>query len=60
MALDDAETFGNFYTSISPSALRDVVVTEEDLSRVQANAPKWVRPPPPPPPPSRWAGNPRP
>lgn len=56
MALDDAETFGNFYTSISPSALRDVVVTEEDLSRVQANAPKWVRPPPP----SRWAGNPRP
>ncbi|XP_019738899.1 supervillin-like isoform X2 [Hippocampus comes] len=40
MALDDDETFGSFFASVSPSALRDVLVTEEDLSHVQANAPK--------------------
>ncbi|XP_061665830.1 supervillin isoform X2 [Syngnathoides biaculeatus] len=40
MTLDDDETFGNFYKSISPSALRDMIVTDEDLSQIQANAPK--------------------
>ncbi|GLD62946.1 supervillin-like protein [Lates japonicus] len=42
MTLDDEETFGNFYKSISPSTLQDstVVVTEEDLSQIQANTPK--------------------
>ncbi|XP_061561650.1 supervillin [Phycodurus eques] len=40
MTLDDDETFGNFYKSISPSALQDVIVTEEDLSQIHANTPK--------------------
>nr|XP_057917497.1 supervillin isoform X3 [Doryrhamphus excisus] len=40
MTLDDEETFGNFYRSISPSFLRDVIVSEEDLSHVQAHTPK--------------------
>uniref|UniRef100_A0A4W6E3M6 Supervillin d n=1 Tax=Lates calcarifer TaxID=8187 RepID=A0A4W6E3M6_LATCA len=42
MTLDDEETFGNFYKSISPSTLQDstVVVTEEDLGQIQANTPK--------------------
>ncbi|XP_042363517.1 supervillin [Plectropomus leopardus] len=42
MTLDDDETFGNFYRSVSPSTLQDssVVVTEEDLSQIQANTPK--------------------
>ncbi|KAM9816987.1 supervillin-like [Neosynchiropus ocellatus] len=41
MTLDDEETFGNFYRSISPSTLKDpdVVVTEEDLSQIQASTP---------------------
>lgn len=44
MTLDDEETFGNFYKSVSPSALQDsgVVVTEEDLSQIQADTPKLV------------------
>ncbi|XP_049614966.1 supervillin [Syngnathus scovelli] len=40
MTLDDHETFGNFYRSISPSAFQDVSVTEEDLSQIQSNTPK--------------------
>ncbi|XP_054618789.1 supervillin isoform X2 [Dunckerocampus dactyliophorus] len=40
MTLDDEETFGNFYKLISPSALRDIIVTEEDLSQIQADTPK--------------------
>ncbi|XP_051925286.1 supervillin [Hippocampus zosterae] len=40
MALDDDETFGSFFASVSLSAPRDAVVTQEDLSRVRADAPK--------------------
>ncbi|XP_057681677.1 supervillin isoform X2 [Corythoichthys intestinalis] len=40
MTLDDDETFGNFYKSVSPSVFQDVVVTEEDLSKILANTPK--------------------
>ncbi|KAM7370803.1 hypothetical protein PAMP_010323 [Pampus punctatissimus] len=42
MTLDDDETFGSFYKSASPSVLQDssVVLTEEDLSLIQANTPK--------------------
>uniref|UniRef100_A0AAQ6AMU8 HP domain-containing protein n=1 Tax=Amphiprion ocellaris TaxID=80972 RepID=A0AAQ6AMU8_AMPOC len=42
MTLDDDETFGNFYKSISPSTLQDssVVVTEEAFSQIQADTPK--------------------
>ncbi|CAJ1081059.1 supervillin isoform X1 [Xyrichtys novacula] len=42
MTLDDEETFGNFYKPVSPSTLQDssVVLTEEDLSQIQANTPK--------------------
>ncbi|XP_077358614.1 supervillin isoform X2 [Festucalex cinctus] len=40
MTLDDDETFGNFYRSVSPSAFQDVIVTQEDLSQIQANTPK--------------------
>ncbi|XP_059180038.1 supervillin [Centropristis striata] len=42
MTLDDDETFGNFYRSVSPSALQDsgVVLTEEDLSQIQTETPK--------------------
>ncbi|KAM6963474.1 supervillin-like [Tautogolabrus adspersus] len=42
MTLDDEETFGNFYKSVSPSTLQDssMVLTEEDLSQIQANTPK--------------------
>nr|XP_046232805.1 supervillin [Scatophagus argus] len=42
MTLDDEETFGNFYRSVSPSMLQDssVVLTEEDLSQIQADTPK--------------------
>ncbi|KAM8877906.1 supervillin [Synchiropus picturatus] len=41
MTLDDEETFRNFYKSISPSTLKDpdVVVTEEDLSQIEASTP---------------------
>lgn len=44
MTLDDDETFGNFYKSISPSCPQDpsVVVTEEDLSQIQTNTPMLV------------------
>lgn len=44
MTLDDEETFGNFYKSVSPSTLQNssVVMTEEDLSDIQADTPKWV------------------
>lgn len=43
MTLDDDETFGSFYKSASPSTLdSSVVVTEEDLSQIQANTPKLV------------------
>ncbi|KAM8837455.1 supervillin isoform 2-T2 [Spinachia spinachia] len=42
MTLDDEETFGNFYKSMSPSTLQDsgVVLTEEDLSQISADSPK--------------------
>uniref|UniRef100_A0A8D0CW01 Supervillin d n=1 Tax=Sander lucioperca TaxID=283035 RepID=A0A8D0CW01_SANLU len=42
MTLDDDETFGNFYKSVSPSTPLDssVVMTEEDLSQIQADTPK--------------------
>lgn len=42
MTLDDEETFGNFYKPVSPSTLLDssVILTEEDLSQVQATTPK--------------------
>ncbi|XP_070782834.1 supervillin [Enoplosus armatus] len=42
MTLDDEETFGNFYKSVSPSTLQDssVVLTEEDFSQIQADTPK--------------------
>lgn len=42
MTLDDDETFGNFYRSVSPSSLQDssVVLTEDDLSQIQADTPK--------------------
>uniref|UniRef100_A0A674MLJ7 Supervillin d n=1 Tax=Takifugu rubripes TaxID=31033 RepID=A0A674MLJ7_TAKRU len=41
MTLDDEETFGNFYKSISPSALQDsaLILTEDDLSQIQSNSP---------------------
>lgn len=44
MTLDDEETFGNFYKSVSPSMLQDssVILTEEDLSQIQTNTPKLV------------------
>lgn len=44
MTLDDDETFGNFYRSVSPSSLQDssVVLTEDDLSQIQADTPKLV------------------
>ena len=44
MTLDDEETFGNFYKSVSPTTLLDssVVLTEEDLSQIQPDTPKLV------------------
>lgn len=44
MTLDDEETFGNFYKSISPSALQDsaLILTEDDLSQIQSNSPTSV------------------
>lgn len=44
MTLDDEETFGNFYKSVSPSALHEsaVVLTEDDLSRMETHTPKSV------------------
>ncbi|XP_071754746.2 supervillin isoform X1 [Centroberyx gerrardi] len=41
MTLDDDETFGSFYKAVSPSALSSsVVLTEDDLSELQADTPK--------------------
>lgn len=42
MTLDDEETFGNFYRSVSPSLLQDssVVLTEDDLSQIETHTPK--------------------
>uniref|UniRef100_A0A8C5GMY2 Supervillin-like n=1 Tax=Gouania willdenowi TaxID=441366 RepID=A0A8C5GMY2_GOUWI len=42
MTLDDEETFGNFYKSVATSIVQNssVVVTEDDLSQIQANSPK--------------------
>uniref|UniRef100_A0A3B5LGM4 Supervillin d n=1 Tax=Xiphophorus couchianus TaxID=32473 RepID=A0A3B5LGM4_9TELE len=42
MTLDDDETFGNFYKPVSPSTLLEssMVLTEEDLSDIQADTPK--------------------
>lgn len=44
MTLDDEETFGNFYKSISPSMLQEsgVVLTEDDLSQIETHMPKSV------------------
>lgn len=44
MTLDDEETFGNFYKSISPSALQDsaLILTEDDLRQIQSNSPTSV------------------
>lgn len=44
MTLDDEETFGNFYKSVSPTTLQDstVVLTEEDFSQIQAHTPTSV------------------
>lgn len=44
MTLDDEETFGNFYKSVSPTTLQDstVVLTEEDFSQIQAHTPTLV------------------
>lgn len=44
MTLDDEETFGNFYKSISPSVLQEsvVVLTEDDLSQIETHMPKSV------------------
>lgn len=44
MTLDDEETFGNFYKTISPSTLQDsaVILTEDDLSQIQSNTPTSV------------------
>lgn len=42
MTLDDEETFGNFYRSVSPTLLQDsrVVLTEDDLSQIETHTPK--------------------
>ncbi|XP_061911665.1 supervillin isoform X2 [Entelurus aequoreus] len=40
MTLDDEETFGNFFKSATSSALQDIIVTEEDLSQIQADTPR--------------------
>lgn len=44
MTLDDEETFGNFYKTISPTTLQDspVILTEDDLSQIQSNTPTSV------------------
>lgn len=44
MTLDDEETFGNFYKSVPPSMLQEstVVLTEDDLSRIETHTPKSV------------------
>lgn len=43
MKPDDEETFANFYRSVSPSKLESsVVLTEEDLSQLEADTPKLV------------------
>ncbi|KAJ4940591.1 hypothetical protein JOQ06_026888 [Pogonophryne albipinna] len=42
MTLDDDETFGNFYKTVSPTSLHDssMVLTEEDFSQIHTNTPK--------------------
>ncbi|KAK2820392.1 hypothetical protein Q5P01_023351 [Channa striata] len=41
MTLDDEETFGNFFKHVSPTTIQDtLVMTEEDLSQIQADTPK--------------------
>ncbi|KAK5905962.1 hypothetical protein CgunFtcFv8_001867 [Champsocephalus gunnari] len=42
MTLDDDETFGNFYKTVSPTSLHDssIVLTEEDFSQIHTNTPK--------------------
>lgn len=42
MKPDDEETFGNFYRAVSPSKLQEssVVLTEEDLTELEADTPK--------------------
>lgn len=44
MTLDDEETFGNFYKTISPATLQDsaVILTEDDLSQIQSDTPTSV------------------
>lgn len=44
MTLDDDETFGNFYKTVSPTSLHDssMVLTEEDFSQIHTNTPKLV------------------
>lgn len=43
MTLDDQETFGNFFKFASQSTIQDrVILTEEDLSKIQADSPKLV------------------
>lgn len=44
MTLDDEETFGNFYKSVPTSMLQEstVVLTEDDLSRIETHTPKSV------------------
>lgn len=44
MTLDDEETFGNFYKTISPSTSQDsaVVLTEDDLCQIQSSTPTSV------------------
>lgn len=44
MTLDDEETFGNFYKTLSPSTPQDsaVIMTEDDLSQIQSHTPTSV------------------
>lgn len=44
MTLDDEETFGNFYKTISPSTsqVSAVILTEDDLCQIQSSTPTSV------------------
>lgn len=44
MTLDDEETFGNFYKTISPSTSQvpAVILTEDDLCQIQSSTPTSV------------------
>ncbi|KAF3704410.1 Supervillin Archvillin p205/p250 [Channa argus] len=43
MTLDDEETFGNFFKHVSHSTIQDsVVMSEEDLSHIQADTPRLI------------------